>query len=237
MNIISKKLGLRNPSSILYCGIITLGLTSSLPGAVIVLQEGMIPTVDGLNVGGAYSATHDSWLQQGSPDTNHGNSTQFEVDGSPNQHGLLRFGDLSLATGQTIVSAQLTLNITNPGNDVTLVRLSETWDESTVTWNNFGDANNGISTNDYTSATTTFGAPTGSVMIDVTADIQAWAAGATNYGWGLLPTSGNGVDIRSSENGTVTLRPILTITTIPEPTSAILATLGSCLFLLRRSRK
>ena len=37
------------------------------------------------------------------------------------------------------------------------------------------------------------------VEYDVTADVLAWATGAPNYGWGVVPTGGNGTEIRAFE--------------------------------------
>jgi hypothetical protein len=58
--------------------------------------------------------------------------------------------------------------------------------------------------------------------INVTATVQAWATGAPNFGFAILPEiiSGNddGIEIRSSENGNMILRPRLEVTYVVVPT-------------------
>jgi hypothetical protein len=38
------------------------------------------------------------------------------------------------------------------------------------------------------------------IEIDVTEDVRAWANGAPNYGWGIVPTGGNGAEVASFES-------------------------------------
>ncbi len=46
--------------------------------------------------------------------------------------------------------------------------------------------------------------------LDVTADVRAWAGGEPNYGWGVIPTGGNGFEVFSFESGAPDA-PVLTI--------------------------
>jgi hypothetical protein len=75
--------------------------------------------------------------------------------------------------------------------------------------------------------------PTGTNDIDVTRDVQAWANGAANFGWAILPwindpssSSGsvNGQDageFNQSENATAGNRPRLTVEWLPSTTPSV----------------
>lgn len=76
-------------------------------------------------------------------------------------------------------------------------------------------------------------APTGVVgtvweSIDVTPIVQAWAAGAANYGFGMTSTTEGTIFMDMAQ--------LIITTAIPEPASAGLATLGIGTLLLRRRR-
>jgi len=71
----------------------------------------------------------------------------------------------------------------------------------TDTWNSLDD---GIQVNGVDAMVTpdavTGTVGTGLLTIDVTASLKAWQANpATNYGWAIVPTGGNGVDFHSAE--------------------------------------
>jgi len=150
-------------------------------------------------------------------------------------HGLLRFNQLfrgpvlegepdptSIPLGATIEGATLTLNLSDDTDlsdpDFYIYRMTTGWGNGS-TWNSLGGGvtpgadtdpqlvglfkgDNGTN-NDFTRA------------VDVTAAVAAWSAGTSNQGFGILPQiiSGfdDGIEIRSSEDGTQALRPSLSV--------------------------
>jgi hypothetical protein len=57
-----------------------------------------------------------------------------------------------------------------------------------------------------------------STTFDVLPSLQAWADGASNLGWVFLNDGPDGMEFRSSEYGTVAVRPMLTVTFTPPET-------------------
>jgi hypothetical protein len=51
----------------------------------------------------------------------------------------------------------------------------------------------------------------GTRSFDVTKAVQAWADGADNYGWAILPNGTNRWSIRSSDWDSIAERPMLTV--------------------------
>ncbi|MCB1506341.1 MAG: cadherin-like domain-containing protein [Hyphomicrobiaceae bacterium] len=151
-----------------------------------------------------YSGIQDAEINQNSANTNYGNATSVSVDGSPQQQVLLRFDDLigsrGIPQGANILSATLTLNITNSGAGGTLHRMLTAWSESS-TWNSLVG---GISTNNIealSASDLTIGSQQiGTTTLDVTSSVQAWANGAANFGWVINSNANNGWDFSTSES-------------------------------------
>jgi hypothetical protein len=164
----------------------------------------------------------DTFVQSAAPDDFNGTEIVFEWDGDdppgggaqPN-HGLIKF-DLNLddpAPGGTLRSrilatpnfrARIRFDVVDAGDDADLHRMTTAFDDNT-TWNTLGG---GVQTSgpgqnaEATSNASTSGAgSTGTIEIDVTADLLAWANGATNYGWAFLPNGIDGVGVASFEAG------------------------------------
>lgn len=196
---------------------------------------------DGL---GGYAGTQDTELRSntGETATPVGGNDSISVDGDdgspglkPN-HGLIRFdGVFGNGAGQiggadTIVSARIVLDVFNEGSGFAAHDLKTDWSEATATWDSFVG---GVQADGVEAAVVpiaTFGAnnsnanvPTGTLVIDVTASLQAVQAGTLpGYGWALLPfASGtNGIDFDSSESASLALRPTLVVEftpAVPEP--------------------
>lgn len=150
---------------------------------------------DGMN---GYTGTRDTSVRSDNPTTNYGSLTVLAWDGD-GVVGLLVFTNMfgtgagQIPQGSTIVSATLTIEVTNASDMAGSVHVvNETWDESTVTW----------ATRPVASGAATAVAPymTGSADIDVTASVAAWAANpATNYGWAFETASTDGVAASSRE--------------------------------------
>ena len=89
-----------------------------------------------------------------------------------------------------------------------------TWNEAStgVSWTNLGA--DGVGSRKATAVGTLL-APSGSNNVDVTASVQNWAFGEINEGWLLKDTGSGGVDIRTSEYGTLSERPMLSVTYVP----------------------
>ena len=90
---------------------------------------------------GSPSDTDDSWLEGDSTSTNHGAELSILVDDSPNYHAVIKFPNIfggganQIPLGSTINSATLTLVVFDPGSDISVYQITESWVESQVTWN------------------------------------------------------------------------------------------------------
>lgn len=208
----------------------------------VTFQEG----VDG------YMGTQDTFvINNFQSDNPRGALDNVNVDGtSPEQHGLLRFDDIfgpgaeHIPSGAIITSATLTLNLFNltGQNDTGFVhRMLADWDEDTLTWDNAllnGNTDGGIQADGVearTMASLNFDAGTsGALVLDVTADLQAWADGESNFGWAFFNTVDDSYGFSSSEEPTTSERPLLSVTYVPAPSTALLASLGILASIRRR---
>ena len=194
------------------------GTTAAAPGSVT-YQEG-----DGK---GSVSEGHDAKIQEGSPTSNFGSTTDMVIDASAHEHSVIKFPNIfgvganQIPLGSVITNATLTVEMFDPGDDVLVYQLIEGWVESEVTWN---EASTGVSWTNLgadgvgsrkATAVGTLLAPSGSNNVDVTASVQNWAFGEINEGWLLKDTGSGGVDIRTSEYGTLSERPMLSVTYVP----------------------
>jgi hypothetical protein len=204
---------------------------------------------------GAYTNYADIELYQLQPDTplpkGHStdvNNPQMWIDyrdaDTPNQSEvLLRFDNLvgnglgQIPSNAIIVSAELLLNVRDAGDGSPLYRMLIPWDATNETWNTMG---NGIQPDDVKARSTyesALGVPAvsgdsgiGVVTVEVTADIQAWVNGETNYGWGMTtwnseinPSWGNGTDglgFRCGESPNIDDRPRLRVLWVPAGTAS-----------------
>ena len=184
------------------------------------------PTVitlrDGVN---DYDGTTDTYVHAGQPDDNFGDSDTLIVDGEippeETRQILLRFDDLigwepgQVPPNARILSATLTLFITNPSDDgASLHRLLIPWNGD-ETWNSLVD---GVQLDDVEAVDTpeTTESSNGTdvpLELDVTASVNDWSAGADNTGWVLVTTGGGNDDWQfgASENGVEVRRPALTV--------------------------
>jgi hypothetical protein len=243
---------------VVLLSLVILNIAAVVQAGVVTFQE----TVNG------YAGTQDAYVNAN--EGNLGGESTVSVDASDGgavSQGLLRFdgiignGPGQIPTGSTINSAKIRVVIDSVGSGWLWHRMLKDWDENTVTWNSLV---NGIQADDVDAvATATFqaGANNGgsnvvgdpvdnSYLIDITADVQAWANGASNYGWGILPftpSGTNGIDFFTKEwtgdadNPIPASFPLLTVdfTPVPEPHSVALLLTGMVLAggMLRRKRK
>lgn len=205
-----------------------------------------------------YTGSADTTLMSGDPVFPHGGDEFVSIDaddgGSPN-HVLLRFDNLfgngagQIKASDSIVSASLTFQVDSEGSGIHFHDMLMSWDETSATWNNFGD---GVQANGIEAATTPFlsiGANDGdkhvfgpTLVVDITASLQAMQSGVVpGYGWALLPfmpDGTNGIDFFSKEAFLASDRPLLSveIAPVPEPETyaMMLAGLGLVSFAARR---
>jgi hypothetical protein len=168
-----------------------------------------------------YTGTVDTMLRQDAPDSRSGTATALNLDSddpggtSHWSEALLRFDNLvgtganQMALGAHVLSATLNLQTTDTGDGGEFHRMLQTWSNND-TWNTLI---NGIQA-DGTEAVTQIDASTGRVgslglkQVDVTSSVQAWADGAANHGWAVLPLGTDGWRFGSAE---YTTPPTLTV--------------------------
>ena len=184
---------------------------------------------------GIVSDTDDAEIRAGSATSNYGSLPSLNVDASAHVHTVIKFpgifggGANQIPLGSTIASATLTMEVNGSGDDMLVYQLIEGWVESQVTWNqgstgvNWTNAGaDGTGSHKATADGTMLGS-TGSRSVDVTTSVQNWSFGELNEGWLLKDTGSNGTDMRSSEYGTASVRPMLTVTYVSNSAPAVAA--------------
>ena len=161
---------------------------------------------------GSVSEIDDAkFIDGGSANNNYGSTTDLEID-SGDKHSVVKFPNIfgggadQIPLGSVIVSATLTLEVDNSGDDPLVYQLIEGWVESQATYNDrttgVGWSNPGAGGTGSHKAVADGSLPagsTGSRSVDVTTSVQNWSDGEVNEGWVLEDTGSRGVDIRSSE--------------------------------------
>src|SRR5690606_6671044 len=136
--------------------------------------------------------------------------------------GLRAFHLSSIPTSSTVSSSTVTLkNGTSSPSGYAFHRLLVAWEES-ANWLNritssptAWSANGGQSGTDYTATATATGTHLGSNVDqwDITSDAQYWVTNpSSNYGNIIIADGSGRVDFASSDNGTESLRPLLSVT-------------------------
>ena len=183
-----------------------------------------------------YAGTQDTWVNQQNPNTSYGNSgTRTSDDDVANSlfsdyrgQALMRFDNMvgaeAVPAGSTVLNATLVIDVVddidtplfNPG--FTVHPVLRGWNEAS-TWNSLsGGLTVGADLGQQVASFLGDNSPNSESMrrIDITATVQAWVNGTTNWGVAIMPQiiSGNddGIDIRSSENANIILRPRLEVT-------------------------
>ena len=192
----------------------------SVPPAIAVRR--LLPGVtrDAFRNGeGGYTGTVDFELRESEPNSQFLSTLIATLDaddpsGSGNEtHVLIRFEDILSEIGnRAVVRATLTLNGVDAGSGGTMHRmLRNPAATSTVpSWNRWVD---GVQADDIEAVSTPDAVAqgnAGTVEVDVTRSVQAWADGQPNFGWVILPLGDNGWDFSTSE-ASPALRPRLEI--------------------------
>ena len=174
-------------------------------------------TVDlqqGLN---GYSGAEDTYVAEGRANTNYGSDSVLESDGDDGSRdeliALLQWDVSSIPAGVTVTDASITLRVNNRTNNVyNFWEMLASWNEGSATWNNtLPESNRGVGIGNFTPTSTgTYTINLNSAGISL---VQSWIDGGVNNG--ITIESGgtrNGVQVRSSEYGTQSRRPLLSIT-------------------------
>ncbi|WP_157778265.1 DNRLRE domain-containing protein [Massilia violaceinigra] len=169
---------------------------------------------DGLN---GYTGTQDTYVASGATGSNFGTSASVLADGSDGTNGqlvsLLNWSLSGIPSSATVQSVRVKLQAFNPSaGTYRLYARNAAWSESTATW-----ANANIAGSQGTEIGSFVPSVNGLHTITLNAAgitvVQGWLNGTlTNNGLSIRSTSSDGVDLRSSEYGTVSQRPTLSIT-------------------------
>lgn len=183
----------------------------------------------------SYSGTTDTYLDSTNPTTDNGAGISMVADYdysayptvSRTRQGLLRFDVSSIPSTDTVISAYVDVYINTEGLGFSFHKCLVTWSEAS-TWNSL----TGGMAIDNTDASTTADAYIGPVTVGQSMDgyvglmrvnipvatVQGWVTNsATNFGWtimGPVESSGDGLQLDSSEGATSSRRPKLVIRTI-----------------------
>jgi hypothetical protein len=196
-----------------------------------------------------YGGARDTHITANDPDATHGDETTAWVDGGgAESHALIRFENLFTANripdGAVMDGAELLIRTSDlPDSQsmdgIALHRLLDPWTLD-ATWDSKGDGISADADDAILAANDTIvPAVRGEFLVfDVTESLAAWAAGAPNYGWALLPGGTNGWRWDTSDAATIANRPMLNVDfrVVPEPSATVLVVLAGVLALGRRRR-
>lgn len=206
------------------------GMATSMPVVVTIEAASTLAFQQGVN---GYANARDTYIRANaaSVSNSYGSSIALTVDaheGSPAPaptQSLLRFdhifgpGALQVPPGSLINEANLRLYVYNAGSGFQLYPMLKPWEE-TSTWAALGDGLQVDGIEVGTNVLARVGADNSSanvgggyVNLNITGLVQAWSDGGLNYGIALLPfpSGDNNIDIASSQYGSLTLRPMLTV--------------------------
>jgi chitodextrinase len=143
----------------------------------------------------------DTYVEQDTPTTNYGGSTQMTADNSPVRHLLVKF-TVSGVGSRPVVHASLQLNCVNSsGVGGTFFAVTDnTWLESLVNWNNAPAAS--------TTPITTLGRVTAGVTYDL--DVTSQITGDGTYSFEATSTSTDGA-YYSTKEGAVAPKLVVTL--------------------------
>lgn len=178
----------------------------------------------------SYAGTTDTYVQSGANEaTNRGSTTSVIMDknATDERFAFVKFDDIENAftdnTAVTVVSAGMTVEINSEGQGARCYKMNEAWAEST-TYSVIGTRLNGGSTDGTTGyPASAMSVPTvvldadgvtGQALFELDAStVQEWINNpSVNHGMLFIGDhSGDGLQFRSSEQTTVSQRPMLTI--------------------------
>ena len=182
---------------------------------------------DGVAPNNAYSGTRDTKIKSDEPSTVFGADPELEVDGDPDRSVILKWDLSSLPPGSSVLSASITLEVTNASLDsYEIYEMKQEWVEDEANWSQYrsgsswqtagagGSPDRGADVLGAVNATDT-GSIT--ILLDTTAHrlIEDWIDNpSTNNGFILqdYPNATDGADFNSREVSSANSRPKLTVT-------------------------
>lgn len=186
-------------------------------------QNGVAPTA-------AYAGTIDTSLKQASATTNFGSQTTLYADGDDGSgvdlSALVSWSLSGIPAGSVVQAASVSFRATNgTANTYNIYGVLRPWAESEATWQNATSSTpwatpGAMGTTDRGAVVGTITGSTGYKTITLNSAgislVQSWVDGGTNAGI-IIASSSNtdGINLASSEHGTLAYRPKLTITYAP----------------------
>ena len=135
----------------------------------------------------SFGASADTYVYESQPTTNNGIATTMAIksENSKLKRSLVAFDVSSIPADSTVTSATLTLCFTKvrPGRILELRQVTQSWVETSVTWNTQPTVSAGVTD------TLTEPAAIGCDTFTVTSDVQAWVDGTANNGWRISDQS------------------------------------------------
>lgn len=160
------------------------------------------------------TASRDSYLEEARPVLNFGSQSKFGVkEKSGDSKRAVYYFDLSaIPTGETVEAAYLRLFVDmSAGSAVAVHRITDSWTESAVDWNNTSADFDPIPRASFTPSSQGV-----YLTIDITMLVQEWRSGTGNHGVMLISKSTDEESrYFSREWTTESQRPRLDITTVP----------------------
>jgi hypothetical protein len=174
----------------------------------------------------SYTGSTDTHIRQASTTSNYGNATTCQADGDDgsgtDKYCLIRWALSGIPSGATVTAASITLRVTDSTTQgYSLYQLNRTWNENQATWNRatssvtWGSPGALASSDRGPVVGSVSGSGTQTVVLNGAglSMVQSWISGGTNAGIIVAhATNTNGIDFASSEHGTVSYRPRLSIT-------------------------
>ncbi|MBT4602560.1 MAG: DNRLRE domain-containing protein [Bacteroidetes Order II. Incertae sedis bacterium] len=190
-----------------------------------------------------YSGAADTKLLSDAPNTTFGSAESLEMDGYPTYKGLLSWDISEIPTTATLVSAQITMDVTNvSGNEYGLFEMKRSWSEQEANWQMANNSTSWTSLGASASAdrnTRLLGSlipiALGSDTIVLNAEglqtVQSWISNPElNFGFIIENASGgdDGLDIHSREANDASKRPKLSLVySLEAPPTSNLAPISS----------
>ena len=207
--------------------------TGSVDSAIVLSSSAqgqwqqVLATASFQNGTSSYTGTSDTFINSASPNANNGAAATIAVTDASSQQILIKFDNIfgtgagQIRYGSTITAATLTVYTTQDGtgNPAIYRIISANWTEDS-TWNTLTSGislNNSEASSTADSSVDVSGNNTTDIFTNLAGTVQLWASGGTNNGW-VIVDDGNEWNFASSENATVSQRPILNVTyTAPTP--------------------
>ena len=158
-------------------------------------------------------ATQDAYVSQDYPDTNYGSNSSINVHHTlPKEDGFLYF-DINSMMEQTYSSVMLKFYLFgSTATTLDVFPVEQSWNEDTITWNNFPDVNMSIMCSQY------FSVGLGFRYINVTTIVSNWTSTIIpNFGF-YLRTTINFINFYSKEASNEDNHPTL-VFTVPKEDS------------------